>query len=485
MAAVIGTSTGSPFGDGRKGNMVYASNEFINVGESDNNPTSGLQGNAENFKTEFAYEMAQMTAKIVSSQITNVENFKIEFAYAIANVTAKVMPIIPSAQRNEFTYEMTQIRNKVFSNQNLNIEKAKAEIADEIAQLTTTIIAHADQSPVDTDKKATLLRNNADIESKATGRMNYTDQKAILNTGYIDTETYVSLIDELMHVGRRSNHSSNKVNFDGEIRYHYAFNSGSKRWDRDSSGIRIYLGADTALNKDWHAYSILEGRKSLVNYNNEFKLSRLYVVGRVGTSMVKAGSFGYLMAEGNIYDSGFDGIRADFRGPVKYTVSYGETDYTKETKIATARYEDFDYNLEAGGYHYQTEDNKKNTIWTLGGNYNFSNFSVGAMILSSSLKDRNGNGNGYVLSLNYGDLKTWRPGTYGIFAKYYDQPKGTYIAHGMNGMGGAMEGFKGYGLGTNYTLKENFVAGIEYYRLTDKISREKGDTWWGHLTHYF
>jgi len=202
---------------------------------------------------------------------------------------------------------------------------------------------------------------------------------------------------------------------------------------------------------------------------------------------VTAGSFSYLMAEGNIYDSGFKGARVDFGEPVKYTLSYGKTDYTKKTYIATARYKDFDYNLEAGVYHYQADDGvfNQNTIRTLGGNYNFSNFSVGAMYLHSSLKDRNGDNSGYVLSFNYGDLKTYRPGTYSAFAKYYNQSRGTYITHGMNGSGNLMQGFKGYGLGINYALGENFVAGIEYYGLTDKISGKTGYTWWNHITRYF
>jgi len=88
------------------------------------------------------------------------------------------------------------------------------------------------------------------------------------------------------------------------------------------------------------------------------------------------------MAEGNIYDSGFDGLRVDFGEPVKYTLSYGKTDSTKETFVATARYNSFDYNLEAGAYHYQRDDgtHARNTIRALGGNYNFSNFGIGAMV---------------------------------------------------------------------------------------------------------
>lgn len=54
--------------------MIYVPNAFINVDESDNNPTAALQRNAEKFKTEFAY------CKMIS-QITNVKKFKIKFGF--------------------------------------------------------------------------------------------------------------------------------------------------------------------------------------------------------------------------------------------------------------------------------------------------------------------------------------------------------------------------------------------------------------------
>lgn len=302
-------------------------------------------------------------------------------------------------------------------------------------------------------------------------------------SGYIAPEIYDGLIDDLVNVGKVS-HLDTRINIDGEVRYHYAANSGYRQL-QDSSGLRVYLALDKALARDWKVYAKLEGKKDLLNYDNNVKFSRLYVKGKFGDSTMQAGSFGYLMADGNIYDSGFDGIRADFTGPLKYTLSYGQTNYTKETSIATVRYDDFDYNLEAGIYHYQADDGRQNTIRTFGGNYNFSNLGIGAMAFNSSRKDSKGNGSGYVLGLNYGDLKSWRPGTFGAFAKYYDQPEHTYIAHGMNGIGGRMQGFKGYGLGIQYTVAQNVVAGIEYYDMTDKVTGEKGQTLWGQLTHYF
>lgn len=508
MASVIGISTGNPFDDEPRGNIAYASNKLMNAGELDNNLNALSQG-TERYKAEFAYEMAQITARVVSVPNTNAENFKVEFAYATAKATTKVMPFIPSSQRSEFAYEMAQITTKIISDPQLDIEKAKAEFTYEIARLTTKIITNADKIATDnrsmlqahndyidlkpTDKISNtrvLLRNNDDIELKTAPKTNKTDsdQRSAPNPGYIAPETYTGLLDELKHVGDRGNSVDKKVNVDGEIRYHYALNNGSELWNKDSSGFRVYLGADAAINKNWRVYGMLEGHANVINYDNRFELARLYVEGKLGnTSMLRAGSFSYLMADGNIYDSGFKGVRVDFGDAVKYTVSLGETEDTRETYIATARYNDYDYSLEAGVYRYLLNDgvNTRNTIQTLGGNYNFSNFGVGAMYLRSSQKDSNGASNGYVFSFKYGDLKTYRPYTYDLFAKYYNQPLGTYIAHGMNGVGSQMQGFKGYGLGVNYTLAENLVAGLEYYALTDKISGEKGKTWWSQITQYF
>lgn len=469
VAAVIGMNT-----QDLKGNMVYAANEIAN---SDGGSGLVPKGNIDKFKAEFAYEMAQITAKIISAPTNNIQDFKVAVAYANAQITAKVMPLIPSNQRNEFAYEMAVITTKIITEQNLDIEKAKAQLAFEIAQLTTKIIN-------DSDKIASGKNYKDYTDFQQVNKMdNPNSQKTTVNTGNITMETYHGLLDELEHVGDRKNQKEDKVNIDGEVRYHYAVNNGYE----NSSGIRARLGLETKIDDDWHAYGMLEGEKKLINYNNEFKLSRLYLEGKLGQSIVKAGSFGFLMAQGNIYDSDFKGAKVDFGGPIKYSLSYGETDYTKDTTIATAQYSDFDYNLEAGVYHYKKTDESpsKNTIWTIGGDYNFSNFGLGAMYLGSSLKDNNGKNNGYVFSFNYGDLKTYRPGTYGIFAKYYNQPQDTYIAHGMNGLGSRMQGFKGYGLGMSYTLAENFVAGIEYYDLRDKTSGEKAETWWNQITHYF
>jgi tetratricopeptide (TPR) repeat protein len=466
-----------------KASPAYAIAELKNPAGSGNSGATAVRGSTEISKDEFAYEMAQLAANFLAAPVTSTENFKIDFAFATSTITAKAMPLIPSEQRNDFTYEMAQITSNVINDQNLDVKKAKMQFA----QLTTKVVNRIDKTTA--DKKIITLRKNDAIESQTMASSDKTggDSPKVSASGDVDPATYNSLMADLMQVGDSSKHINNKINVDGEIRFHYAANSGSAQWDKDASGLRLYLGADTKINKDWQLFGMLEGQKSIKNYNNKFELSRLYVEGNVGAATVKAGKFGYLMAEGNIYDSSFTGIKVDFGDPIKYSFSYGETEDTKSTYIATARYKDFDYNLDAGVYHYRLDDgsNKTNTIWNIGGNYNFSNFSIGAMYLDSSLKDRKGNSDGYVLSLTYGDLRTYRPGTYSMFAKYYNQPQGTYIDHGMNGKGNSMQGLKGYGAGVSYALAKDLVAGVEYYDLSDKVTGEKGKTIWTQLTHYF
>jgi len=112
-------------------------------------------------------------------------------------------------------------------------------------------------------------------------------------------------------------------------------------------------------------------------------------------------------------------------------------------------------------------------------------WTLGAMALASSLSDKNGRSTGFVLKAQYGDSSIWEPGKGNVVARYYYQPKGTYVAHTMSGLGGYMEGFKGVGLGYYYGLAKNVVLGIEYYDLTNLETGEKGRTIWTEVNYYF
>ena len=297
----------------------------------------------------------------------------------------------------------------------------------------------------------------------------------------------VEFAEELNNLGVRIaklEAAEDNVNFNGQIRWHYVDNYRSKHDSNDDHQLRSRIYINGKVNETWDYHAMLENKQDFHTNAEEGKtgFERAYVTGPIGGAKVTAGAFGNLMAEGNIYDTNFDGIKFEFGDVIKYSLLYGEADIERDNKmfVATASYKDYDYDA-AVGYHrinYDEGNPADNTIWSAVGNYDFGNYSLGAMYLRASQKDAHGDQNGYVLTFKHGRVKSWKAGTYEIYTKYYEQPVNTYLAHTMTGLAGYMDGFKGYCIGAQYALAENTILGIEYYDLRDKITDEKNKTIW-------
>lgn len=439
----------------------------------------------------------------------NIIKFKVTLENETESFLADTAPLFSTSAKNELANEMNNIKNKIYSNPKLKIDPAKneltieyrriekkygAQVTGNLAPVKTVAQSNGTLAPT-TDPAATSVARSAARNNRAaaSGVVTGTDAKgnylpapaAKRTVKPVTSEVYSDLLKQVANVNERTQSVGGKVRISGGVRLHYAVNTGSGSWAKNSSGLRADIAAETQLDKDWRLFAGLSAKKSFLNYDDKVDY-RLYLMKNIGTSTFRIGSFGYYMADGNIYDDSFDGLRFDFGETVRYTLSYGNTKYSKDTFVATARYDDYDYTLEAGAYLFKNnDDDAQSNIFTFSGAYKFSNFSLGSMALVSNRKDANGANFGYVHSFVYGELKPWRKGTYNIWAKYYNQPKYTYIAPGMNGRGGWMQGFKGIGLGINYTFSENFVGSLEYYNLTDMTNGATGSTWWGSLTHFF
>ena len=297
----------------------------------------------------------------------------------------------------------------------------------------------------------------------------------------------VEFAEELNNLGVRIaklEAAEDNVNFNGQIRWHYVDNYRSKHDSNDDHQLRSRIYINGKVNETWDYHAMLENKQDFHTNAEEGKtgFERAYVTGPIGGAKVTAGAFGNLMAEGNIYDTNFDGIKFEFGDVIKYSLLYGEADIERDNKmfVATASYKDYDYDA-AVGYHrinYDEGNPADNTIWSAVGNYDFGNYSLGAMYLRASQKDAHGDQNGYVLTFKHGRVKAWKAHTYEIYTKYYEQPVNTYLAHTMTGLAGYMDGFKGYCIGAQYALAENTILGIEYYDLRDKITDEKNKTIW-------
>ena len=79
---------------------------------------------------------------------------------------------------------------------------------------------------------------------------------------------------------------------------------------------------------------------------------------------------------------------------------------------------------------------------------------------------------GFVIGLSYKGAKAEDAGSWGAWAKYYDQGAQTYVAHTTDANTFGMTGFKGFGVGANYTLAKNIVANVAYYNTESKLMKE-------------
>lgn len=288
-----------------------------------------------------------------------------------------------------------------------------------------------------------------------------------------------------------------RLKIDGQLRLDTSHSVGEERGS-NRMRFRARLYPDYNIDGNWHAVGMIEYEKTLIgggDKDGKLKFDRYYLTGKSGIFDVTAGVFGTTMAEGNIYDSKFRGIRLSTGTPITYTAEYGEIDKAKTVTGLTASYDAKSYTAEAGMYRFDKIGNATRNIYMLNYRKPIGAFDFGAMLLHGR-DHAAGNGTGYVFSLAKVGGGAWRPGSLSYWMKYYYQPSATYVSHTMSGAadymsfdasgGGAKRGgFRGWGTGLSYTLKKDLIFSLEYYDLSDLTTGRRSRTVWGALTRYF
>lgn len=289
-----------------------------------------------------------------------------------------------------------------------------------------------------------------------------------------------------------------RLKIDGQVRLDTRHSTG-KESSKDRTRIRARIYPDYNIDGNWHAVGMIEAEKTIAgdggDKDGQLKFDRWYLMGRSGVTDVMVGQYGSTMAEGNVYDSKFRGIRLSAGVPITYTFEHGKIDRARKVTGLTASYQTAVDTTEAGVYRFDKIGSAVRTIYM--GNYRrpLGIFDFGAMVLHGR-DHAAGNGTGYVFTLERPGAGVWRPGSYSYWLKYYRQPSATYVSHTMNGMADYMNydasgngplrgGFRGWGAGWSYTLKKNLFFSLEYYDLQDLTTRERSRTIWGALTGYF
>ena len=326
--------------------------------------------------------------------------------------------------------------------------------------------------------------------------------------------------DELDNLGVRVANLEKKadnVKVTGELRYRYTDSSNDGNADND---LRSRLWINGQINDDWSYTGMLENTQYLTdNAGNEgTSFQRAYVEGKLGGLNVTAGRYNAFFANGNVYDTRADGVEVSYGDKVKITgfagkgtdaVDVNEDDTTFGNYAGAELTGDFNkLGLVAGyvnfkdmyknslvsfdGSTHNVKEGLDNAIWYVGGSYDFDgNVAVSGMYLKgdASYQDNDLKGvgsDGWTAGLTYKGAEASEAGSWGLFANYYDQGGMTYVAHTTDANTFDNQGFKGWGVGTNYTFAKNIVGTVAYYDTVSKLHDEDHDNIvWADLTFTF
>ena len=288
------------------------------------------------------------------------------------------------------------------------------------------------------------------------------------------------------------------VKITGEIRYHYANKDGDKKSAYENE-LRSRLWLTGRINEDWNYIGMFQNTQDFTNNvgDEDVKLKRAYLTGKLGGTDVTAGRYNPYFGDGYVYDAHADGVEASYNfGAIKATAFYGkatEWGYMANPSIPGDYFDTMgDYkgielsSAFAGldlmaGYIYFTDmvapdSGADDKIWWAQVGKSFGDVAVKATYLNGDMTTKQGiedfvtkHDDGYAFAVNYKGAKASEPGSWGVFANYWNQGGQTYVAHTTDADTFDHRGFKGYGIGANYTLDKNIVATVVYYDTEAKV----------------
>ena len=299
--------------------------------------------------------------------------------------------------------------------------------------------------------------------------------------------------DELDNLGVRVANLEKKadnVKITGQIRYRY-MGSDNSGYD---NGLRTRLWVAGEVNEDWTYTAMIQNTQDFTNNagDEDTKLNRAYLDGRIGGLTVRAGRWDECTSTANILDVYADGVKVSYGDKVKVygmalkgagddnaTSDSGDRIYVAgvEGQIgavnAYANYfnvdnspKTFDAKGVADSWYNQTKE-----IYNVGVNFDVAkDLNLAYEYMWGNKKIYDTSKDGYVATLAYKGADAATPGTWGLSATYFDQPMNAVISPTTDAKQFRDQGgYKGYGLVANYTLAKNIVAEVSYYDTEAKI----------------
>ena len=342
-----------------------------------------------------------------------------------------------------------------------------------------------------------------------------------------DDKLVSEFADELDNLGVRVaklEKNADNVRITGTVKASYKESSGGAvNHDKDQARLRTDIFFTGEVNDNWHYVAMLRNQEFFEGQNEngetDTDFQRAYLTGNIGVVKINAGRYNETIDDGNVYDTRVDGIKATVPfGDAYFTAEYGKMasfdSYDGFTSKGSSVADKF-WLTELGGTwgnfdmfaNYVRADNQTsmglnntdNSIWSIGTKYHTGKFGLGAMYIKGDddtlkgAKDMKGNAaddyddDGYVVKMTWAGANKANPGSWGLFAQYYDLGAPPVISHTMDGECALFkgEGFKGINVGGNVTVAKNMVAQINYYDLKGKETDEHARTIWSQLVVSF
>ena len=285
---------------------------------------------------------------------------------------------------------------------------------------------------------------------------------------------------------------SDNVKVTGEVRYHYAhfkFKGNHLNNKDHESGLRTRLYFTGKVNDNWNYVGRIQNQQlfndNVGNEDTAFNIAKLE--GRLGGVKVVAGRDDDVFADGYIYDGEHDAIKLSYGKKWYVSGAYGKLtdvneedsfwggDFSKKFYAAEigSNIEDSFVNGKIGYFKAELTDKGKDIahgnigILYAGADFKLAkDLALNAMYLHSD-RDKFGDfkskKDGYVFGLGYKGAEASEPGSWGLTARYYNQGRGTYLAHTIDGDTDFNTGFKGWSFGGEVTVAKNMIASVTYY----------------------
>ena len=291
--------------------------------------------------------------------------------------------------------------------------------------------------------------------------------------------------------------AADAVKITGQARFDYrdADSAWSKaNWGDHATSLRSRIWVEGAINDDWTYTAMFQNVQDFRNDvgDEDTKLKRAYLTGKVGGFDVMAGRWNEFFYNANILDYFVDGVKATYGDDVKLSVMYGKLNEKSgyvdlEGDIIIANLASKVGVVDVSANYFKVDDaalNGLNKHYDKNGvlerdTYDFGkkevyNINLGLDVAKDfhlsyeymwgdKKYDKRVSKDGWIARLDYKGAGA-EPGTYGIHAQWFDQPINAYLspttdATQFNEDGG----YEGFNIGVDYTLAKNIQLCVNYY----------------------